>query len=172
VFAAAGVAHPATVLGPDASCISGAVVVKPRRGGGGAGVRLERTAPSGLADDVLVQRFVEGEEYRVTVVGGRDYGWARKAPAAGDFRGNLARGATMTSCEAPSRAARATAIAAVAALGLDLAGVDLIWGADGATIVEVNAATTLFGPTVDATTAIVGAVCDLVQSVLASKLQM
>jgi glutathione synthase/RimK-type ligase-like ATP-grasp enzyme len=78
----------------------------------------------------------------------------------------------MTSCVAPSADARATALAAVAALGLDLAGVDLICGADGATIVEVNAATTLFGPTVDATTAIVDAVCDLVQSVLASKLQM
>ena len=78
----------------------------------------------------------------------------------------------MEEAEPPSTEAHDLALAAVAALDLDVAGVDLIISDAGPCIIEVNAATTLFGPSPAATAATIAAVADLVYDRVSAKEQM
>jgi ribosomal protein S6--L-glutamate ligase len=173
VFAGAGLAHPTTYTARPAVLPPGPVVRKPRRGAGGVGVELLDVFPDVVGDEFLVQSFVRTvEDYRVTVVGGRAVSWAKRTPLEGEFRSNLKQGATMEEAEPPSTEAHDLALAAVAALDLDVAGVDLIISDAGPCIIEVNAATTLFGPSVAATAATIGAVADLVYDRVSAKEQM
>ena len=57
---------------------------------------------------------------------------------------------------------------AVRALDLEIAGVDLVISEDGPLILEVNAATTLYGPNEDATEAIAEATANYLASLLSS----
>lgn len=170
-FDTAGVAHPPTALEPALLAGSGPVVCKPRRGHGGLGVTRHEHLPTTLAPDTLLQRFVEGEECRVIVVDGRVVSWATKAPAPGDFRGNLATGATMAP-RAPSPDVATIACRAVRALGLAIAGVDVLVTDAGPVVLEVNATPTLFGPTVAATREAADAVADYLVALLAPKVPM
>ena len=56
---------------------------------------------------------------------------------SGDFRSNLTIGGSMEP-HALTRAEEALAVRAVQALGLDFAGVDLLFGRDGPVLCEVN----------------------------------
>jgi tetrahydromethanopterin:alpha-L-glutamate ligase len=169
---AAGIPHPRTVLASDVGLVDrprGRVVVKPRRGAGGRGVRLVEAAtlPGPGADhptgaDEVVQAYVHAEhDYRVTVVGGEAVAWMKRTPAPGDFRTNLALGAAAHSCPCPGAELAAVAVAATGALGLEVAGVDLAVGPAGAVVFEANPAPTTWMPEEGAARAVADAVASL-----------
>jgi RimK family alpha-L-glutamate ligase len=87
-----------------------------------------------------VQRAVDhgGRDVRAFVVGGRVLGAIERAAADGDWRANVARGASAHPRELSSEWAQ-LAIQAADIVGADYAGVDLIQGRDGSVFVlEVN----------------------------------
>ncbi|MGR3793845.1 ATP-grasp domain-containing protein [Vannielia sp. SX4] len=121
--------------------------VKPNAGHGGEGVQrvtdlaaLESaTAPLREAGrHVILQDHVAGREFRVMVLEGRAV-LAYERVAKGDGPGNLSAGAALRA-GGPGAEAEALAVRAAEALGLRWAGVDVIVGAEGPVVLEVNAA--------------------------------
>lgn len=89
---------------------------------------------------MLFQQMVAesyGRDVRVNVVGGRVVASILRQSAGGDFRSNLTLGGTMQAYT-PAQDEAALALAAVEALGLTFAGVDVLFGKDGPLICEVN----------------------------------
>ena len=164
VFSTYGVAHPHSI-DPFVTQWDGPseVVVKPRSGRSGIGVRRGHANALEIKEGEMMQTFVEAvQDFRVTVVDGRDIGWARRTAKAGDFRTNLAQGATMVHAPPPSSQAQELVRLACASLGLRIAGVDVVLTDQGPIVLEVNAVTTLFGPDENSTREILDAVCTLV----------
>ncbi|MFJ2746314.1 RimK family alpha-L-glutamate ligase [Streptomyces sp. NPDC087440] len=91
----------------------------------------------------LFQEYVEsshGRDLRVVVVDGRAAGAQVRTAVGGEFRSNLALGGTATPCTGRYRHGEDLAVRAADALGLGVAGVDLLFAPDGTfTICEVNA---------------------------------
>lgn len=87
----------------------------------------------------LVQRFVQpgGRDWRLFVVGDRVEACIRRDAAPGEWRSNVSKGARATAAVA-RRDWRELAIEATRALGLEVAGVDLVVGEDGPLVLEVN----------------------------------
>ena len=89
---------------------------------------------------MLMQRLVResyGRDARINVVGGRVIASILRESRNGDFRSNVTLGGGMTAYE-PTEAEAALALEAAAALGLDFAGVDVLFGVDGPLLCEVN----------------------------------
>jgi RimK family alpha-L-glutamate ligase len=134
---------------------SAPVVLKPRFGSWGRDVRLCQTdrdvrrcldefvtRPCFLRHGVLVQEVVPsaGRDLRVLVAGRCVVGAIERLAAAGEWRTNVSVGGTKRPAT-PSPAACNLAVAAVAAVGADLVGVDLPPLADGGyTVIELNGA--------------------------------
>jgi RimK family alpha-L-glutamate ligase len=154
----AGVPHPRTshVVDPNDSVdLSPPFVVKPRYGSWGRDVfmcadpaELARSLesissrPWFMRHGALVQELVPPRLYdlRVIVAGGCVVGAARRDAAAGNWRTNVSLGGSLSTAR-PDPAARTLALAAAAAVGIDLAGVDLLPLADGGyVVVELNGA--------------------------------
>lgn len=125
-------------------------IVKLAQGARGEGVVLSESwrslasvvsAMRAVGAPVLVQRFLaeaQGSDTRVLVVGGKAVGAAvRQAQSPDEFRSNLHLGGTARVVEA-SKEQRLVAEAAVACLGLEVAGVDLLESSSGPMVVEVN----------------------------------
>ncbi|MFT5199186.1 MAG: ribosomal protein S6--L-glutamate ligase [Planctomycetota bacterium] len=96
---------------------------------------------------LLVQRFVaesSGVDLRVLVAGGSVLGAMRRRSSTGDFRSNLHQGGTGEPVNA-SPAVEHLALSAVAILGLDVAGVDVLESNQGPLLIEVNGSPGLAG---------------------------
>lgn len=100
-----------------------------------------------LDADFLVQDFVEeaaGSDIRCLVVGGRVVATMGRRAANGDFRSNLHMGGKAEPTKL-SREERSIAVRAALAMGLEVAGVDLLRAADGIKVLEVNSSPGLEG---------------------------
>jgi len=133
------------------------LVVKPSRGGSSLGVRFAAAAgevPQALVaafsydDRVLLERFVEGRELAVSVLGDEALPVVEAIIAGGDrydFEARYEIGRTRFVCPAElsdseRRAVTEAALATYRALGCTgFARVDLILGADGPGVLEANA---------------------------------
>jgi D-alanine-D-alanine ligase len=133
------------------------LVVKPSRGGSALGVRFAESwfdVPGALVsafsydDRVLLERFVDGRELAVSVLGGEALPVVEAIPQNGDsydFEARYEIGRTSFVCpaeleESESGAVTAAALGAYEALGCSgFSRVDLILAADGPQVLEVNA---------------------------------
>ncbi|MFK0049401.1 RimK family alpha-L-glutamate ligase [Streptomyces sp. NPDC090741] len=157
-LASAGLAVPETHMsaGGSLEAVIGAglpqpCVVKAVRGHRGEQVFLApdtetlRTVHGGLAPDTacLFQEYVgysHGRDLRVVVVDGRAAGAVVRTASGGEFRSNLALGATLTPCTGRYPQGEELAVRAASVMGLGVAGVDLLFAPDGDfTVCEVNA---------------------------------
>lgn len=157
VLSEAGVRVPATVLARGAKNLRAAlaavkempVILKVLRGTQGVGVMIAHSPVSvasvletlnTLEEDVLIQQFLKesaGRDYRVFVVGGRIIATMLRTAPTGEFRSNIHRGGEGSPITLPA-SYRRIAIRAASAFNLGVAGVDLMDGPGGATILEVN----------------------------------
>jgi RimK family alpha-L-glutamate ligase len=157
----AGLPHPETAYlsaasnRRDVSRLRYPVVVKPRFGSRGEHVhRCEDPDALGSVlrelkrhgwfrrQGALIQELVPpvGHDLRLLVAGGRVVGAVRRVAAPGEWRTNVALGATRRPLQ-PQPAECDLAVAAARAAGADLAGVDLIPRPDGSlAVLEVNGA--------------------------------
>ncbi len=164
ILSRAGVGLPTTSFAHDSQDITGIldvvggppVVVKLLEGTQGLGVVLAETRKAAesvisafrqLDANFLVQQFIGeagGSDIRAIVVNGEVVAAMRRHSPPGDFRSNLHRGGTAEIVElSPNE--NATAIRATNAMGLDVAGVDLIQSDDGPMVLEVNSSPGLEG---------------------------
>ena len=89
--------------------------------------------------DFIMQEFISesaGRDVRVNVVGGRVIS-AMERYNDSDFRSNITNGGSMRKAELTEEIKNA-AIKATEAIGLDFAGVDVLFGKDGPIVCEVN----------------------------------
>lgn len=150
----AGVSTPPAAVAQtpdDAEAVLSALgdaVLKPIAGSLGDGVERVRPDAAGrravrerVARDhaVYLQAYAPhpGQDLRAFVVGGTTRAAITRRAPAGEWRTNLARGGRAEALECPA-AVRAAAEAAAVALALDYAGVDLVLGPGGPTVIEVN----------------------------------
>jgi D-alanine-D-alanine ligase len=133
------------------------LVVKPSRGGSALGIKFAGSwfeVPEALVsafsydERVLLERFVEGRELAVSVLGAEPLPIVEAIPGDGDrydFEARYEIGRTEFACpaelgEADAAAVREAALGAYAALGCaGFSRVDLILGEDGPQVLEVNA---------------------------------
>lgn len=133
------------------------LVVKPSRGGSALGVKFATSpaeVPQALVsafsydDRVMLERFVEGRELAVSVLGDEPLPIVEAIPSGGDrydFEARYEIGRTTFACpaeldERDTAAVTATALAAYEALGCSgFSRVDLILGEEGPQVLEVNA---------------------------------
>jgi ribosomal protein S6--L-glutamate ligase len=131
-------------------------VIKLLEGTQGVGVVLAETRKAAVAvieafntlkARVIVQEFIQesrGADVRAFVVDGRVVGAMRRQAREGEFRSNLHRGGKAHVIELSSEEESA-AIKAAKALGLDVAGVDMLQSDRGPLILEVNSSPGLEG---------------------------
>ena len=137
--------------------VSGApVIIKLLEGTQGLGVVLAETKKAaqsvveafhGLKARIIVQEYIKeakGADIRAFVVNGKVVGAMKRQGAEGEFRSNLHRGGVASVIKL-SRAEKQAALNAAKALGLDVAGVDLLQSDRGPLILEVNSSPGLEG---------------------------
>ena len=132
------------------------VVLKLLEGTQGLGVVLAENknaaqsvleAFNGLRARVIVQEFIreaKGADIRAFVVDGEVVGAMKRQGKEGEFRSNLHRGGTAMQIELTEEE-KDTAIRAAAAVGLGVAGVDMLQSARGPLVLEVNSSPGLEG---------------------------
>jgi [lysine-biosynthesis-protein LysW]--L-2-aminoadipate ligase len=156
-LAAAGLPHPRTAHvepGTRVPEVPFPCVVKPRFGSWGQDVYLCRTPgdlptiltavahrPWWSRHGALVQELVgvERRDVRVVVAGGRAIAGAKRVAAEGEWRTNVTLGGHVSKAEVPADA-ELLALAAVRAVGVDFAGVDLLPLDGGWVVLELNGA--------------------------------
>ncbi len=138
------------------SQFSAPLVLKLKESTHGLGVILSETYANTLASleafhhlkqETLIQEFIreaKGCDLRIFVVDGSIAGAMRREAAAGDFRSNLHRGGS-SFIESLTPLESEIALRATAALGLKVAGVDILRSARGPLVLEVNASPGLEG---------------------------
>lgn len=156
-LARAGIPHPRTAQlrwGGELPDLGLPVVIKPRLGSWGVDVfRCEseeelqaaleevRSRPWFRRQGALVQELIPptGYDLRLVVAGGTVVGAVRRVAAPGEWRTNVSLGGSRRKAR-PTAAASALGIAAAAAIGADLVGVDLLPAGDGFMVIELNGA--------------------------------
>jgi ribosomal protein S6--L-glutamate ligase len=137
-------------------CGGAPLVIKLLEGTQGAGVVLaetKNTAQSVIEAfkagnmNILVQEFIKeakGADIRCIVVGGKVVAAMKRQAEEGEFRSNLHRGGTAEKVKI-SPEERAVACRAAKAMGLNVAGVDLLRSNHGPVVMEVNSSPGLEG---------------------------
>jgi ribosomal protein S6--L-glutamate ligase len=132
------------------------VVVKLLEGTQGIGVMLAESRKAaksiieafyGLKADILIQEFIKeaaGADIRAFVVDGKVVGAMKRQGKGDDFRSNLHRGGSGVLIKL-TKQEKETALAAANALGLAVAGVDMLQSNRGPLIMEVNSSPGLQG---------------------------
>lgn len=157
ILVQAGIAVPNTVLAgvefqanEAVEQIRSPTILKTLSGSQGIGVILSERPQSAVsiletlkqADiPVLLQDFIEeakGSDLRCFVVGNRVVAAMRRIGRDGEFRANFHRGGSAEKIQL-SEQEKTIAISATQALGLEVAGVDLIRAEQGLLVLEVNA---------------------------------
>ncbi len=93
-----------------------------------------------LGQDIILQEFVrssQGKDVRALVVGNRVVAAMRRTARRGEFRSNIHRGAEGKVTRL-SKEYEAAAVKAASVMGLEIAGVDILYGKNGPKIMEVN----------------------------------
>ena len=132
------------------------VIIKLLEGTQGLGVVLAETRKAaqsvieafhGLKARIIVQEFIKeakASDLRVFVVDGKVIGAMKRTGQEGEFRSNLHRGGKAEVVKL-SRSEKSVAIKAANAMGLSVAGVDLLQSSRGPLILEVNSSQGLEG---------------------------
>jgi ribosomal protein S6--L-glutamate ligase len=163
-LSAAGIRVPRTVMSRDREDLDAMVdrvggfplVLKLTTGTQGVGVMIAESMGAmraaldalwGLGQNILIQQYVReaaGRDVRVLVAGGEPVAACRRVAKKGEFRSNLHRGGKGEPVS-PDGAISSVAIASARAIGLDIAGVDILESDDGPMVMEVNASPGLRG---------------------------
>ena len=161
LLAKAGVGIPKTVFSRNSVDIDSLiekvggtpVIIKLARGTHGNGVVLAETKKAAKSvlqafylsnedgTNIMLQEFVEesaGTDIRAFVVGGRVVASMKRQSLDDDFRSNLHKGGEGTVAKLTEQETK-MAIKAAKAMGLNIAGVDMMRSARGPLILEVNA---------------------------------
>ena len=132
------------------------VVIKLLTGTQGVGVMLTESEAAtisvvetlhSLKQNLIMQRFVaesRGQDIRAFVIGDKVVGAMRRKARGDEFRSNLHRGGVSERVDIEP-AYEEAAVRAADALGLRVAGVDMLLSKDGPKVVEVNASPGLEG---------------------------
>jgi len=164
ILTRSGVGIPKTVftnyskdVGSIIDAVGGApCIIKLLEGTQGLGVVLADTKKAAVAvceafnslkARVIVQEFIKeskGMDIRAFVVDGRVVGAMKRTGKEGEFRSNLHRGGSAQLIEL-SQEEETTAIKAAKALGLHVAGVDMLQSERGPLVIEVNSSPGLEG---------------------------
>lgn len=152
-----GFAHSPDDIPDLITMVRGApLVIKLLEGTQGIGVVLAETnqaaesvvqAFMGLKANIMVQEYIKeakGADIRCLVVGDKVVAAMKRQAAEGEFRSNLHRGGSASVIRITPEE-RSTAIRAAKAMGLRVAGVDLLRANHGPVIMEVNSSPGLQG---------------------------
>lgn len=152
-----GFAHATQDIDGLIETVGGApLVIKLLEGTQGIGVVLAEThqaaksvieAFRGLEANILVQEYIKeakGADVRCFVVGGKVIAAMKRQGAEGEFRSNLHRGGKAEKVKLTPEE-RSTAIRSVKAMGLRVAGVDLLRSNHGPVVMEINSSPGLEG---------------------------
>ncbi len=152
-----GFAHSPDDIPDLIDMVGGApLVIKLLEGTQGIGVVLAETKQAaksvieafmGLNVNIMVQEFIGeagGADIRCLVVGEKVVAAMKRQGAAGEFRSNLHRGGSAEVVKITS-AERRTAVGAARAMGLNVAGVDMLRSNHGPLVLEVNSSPGLRG---------------------------
>lgn len=132
------------------------LIIKLLEGTQGLGVVLAETQKAaksvieafmGMDTNILVQEFIKeagGADIRAFVVDGKVVGAMKRQGKEGEFRSNLHRGGSSTMIKL-KRSESAAAVKAANAMGLSIAGVDMLQSSRGPLILEVNSSPGLEG---------------------------
>ena len=132
------------------------VVIKLLEGTQGIGVVLAETRKAaesvieafmGLKANIMVQEFIKeagGADIRCFVIGDKVIAAMKRQGAEGEFRSNLHRGGNASLVRITPEERR-TAVTAAKAMGLGVAGVDLLRSSRGPLVMEVNSSPGLEG---------------------------
>jgi ribosomal protein S6--L-glutamate ligase len=164
ILARSGVGIPKTAFARDPSDINSLIktvggaplIIKLLEGTQGKGVVLAETKKAaksvieafhGLNANILVQEYIEeakAADIRAFIIDGKVVAAMKRQGHEGEFRSNLHKGGTGSPVRL-SRAESATALKAAKALGLSVAGVDILQSNRGPLVIEVNSSPGLEG---------------------------
>ncbi|MGQ0615056.1 MAG: 30S ribosomal protein S6--L-glutamate ligase [Planctomycetaceae bacterium] len=164
LLAREGIGLPVTGFANSTKDVSGVIkivggaplVIKLLEGTQGIGVVLAETEKAAesvieafrsLDASILVQEYIKeaaGSDIRAFIVGGKVVASMMRKGAPGEFRSNLHRGGTATKLKLTPEE-RSTAVRAAKAMGLRIAGVDMLRSNHGPVVLEVNSSPGLEG---------------------------
>lgn len=170
-----GFAHSPDDIPDLIDMVGGApLVVKLLEGTQGVGVVLAETRKAaesvieaflGIDVDIMVQEFIaesKGTDVRCFIVGDKVVAAMLRTGKPGEFRSNLHRGGTAELAKiTPTE--RRTAVRAAKAMGLNIAGVDLIRSNHGPLVLEVNSSPGLEGIEEASGKDVAGAIIDFIE---------
>lgn len=152
-----GFAHSPDDIQDLIKMVGGApLVIKLLEGTQGIGVVLAETKKAaesvieaffGLSANIMVQEFIKeagGADIRCLVIGNKVVAAMKRQAPEGEFRSNLHRGGNATLIKITPKE-RAVAIRAAKAMGLNIAGVDILRSSRGPLVMEVNSSPGLEG---------------------------